>query len=281
MTGYGRMEKGGFIVEIRSFNHRFLDISIRLPKNLAPLEIEVKKGIQQRFSRGRFEVSITREGKEGKRFLTLERELAYQYYKLLNDLKKELDLKGEVSLPLIASMKDLVAVAEIEDDPDVAWRDIEGVLHGSAVEVLRMRSEEGEILARDIIGRVDEIERRLERIKDKCPQVVQNYREQLSKRVKGIMGEMDERGLLFEVALFAERCDVTEEIVRAKSHISQIRKAIDAEEPVGKKIDFLLQEIVREVNTISSKANDAEISQEVVEIKGVLERVREQVQNIE
>lgn len=283
MTGYGRGEKGGFIAEVRSLNHRFFDISVRLPKTLSPLETKIKKEFQSKFSRGKFEVSITRTGEMEARSLVIDSELAQQYYKLLEGLKRDLNLKGEVDLALMASMNQLITLTEKDEDIEIAWNDIEGALQNSIAELIRMRRDEGEFLRGDLLIRVDSVERHLNTIDARCPQVIQDHRERLSERVKSLFGEieMDERRLHLEVVLFAERCDIAEELVRVRSHMRQFRNTIEAEGAVGKKLDFLLQEIGREVNTISSKASDAEISQEVVEIKGELERIREQVQNIE
>jgi uncharacterized protein (TIGR00255 family) len=284
MTGYGRGEEGSFVAEIRSFNHRYLDISIRLPKSLSILELRIKKVLQDKFSRGRLEVSITRNGKTEAKSLVLDRELVNQYYKLLESLKTDFNLKGEVDLTLMASMKEFISLKEVEEDIEEAWKDIEDALGDSIKELLIMRREEGEFLRGDLLGRIGTVEQHLEMIDKKCPQIVEGYRERLLGNVKYLLAEgveIDERRIHFEVALFAERCDITEEIVRIRSHIGQLRKMLDEEGAIGKKLDFLIQEIGREINTVSSKAGDAEISLNVIEIKAELERIREQIQNIE
>jgi len=283
MTGYGRGEKGSFVAEIRSFNHRFLDVSVNLPKSLYPLEIRVKKELQGVFSRGRFEVSVSRLGEEGARAFVIDRELAHQYYRLLEGLKRDFRLKGEIDLALMASMKDLIRLTEIDGDIELAWKDIEGALQGCIEDLIRMKRVEGEFLKGDLLRRIEAIEGYLNTIEARCPDVVKNHKERLRERIKTIGREIevDEDRLYLEVALFAERCDVTEEIVRIRSHLSQFKNTLDRGGVIGKRLDFLIQEIGREVNTISSKAGDAEISQEVVEIKGELERMREQIQNIE
>lgn len=283
MTGYGRGEKGNFVAEVRSFNHRFLDISLKIPKTLSPLEVRIKKELQGRFSRGKFEVSIIRTGEEEARAFIIDRGLAHQYYKVLEGLKRDFKLKGEIDLALMASMSDLITIKEMEEDIELAWKDMEVALKGSIEDLIRMRSDEGEFLKGDLLRRVEAIERHLDKIEARCPQVVQNHREKLIERVKAIRGEIeiDESRLHFEVALFAERCDVTEEIVRVRSHLRQFRNTLEKGGAIGKRLDFLIQEIVREINTMSSKANDAEISQKAVDIKDELERIREQVQNIE
>lgn len=283
MTGYGRGAKGNFVAEIRSFNHRFLDVSIRLPRSLSLLEPRIKKEIQSRFSRGRLEVSITRDWREESKSLVMDRELAYQYYKILKVLKKEFNLKGDVDLALMASMKEFITLTEAEEDVELTWKDIEGALKDSMKGLLKMRMEEGEFLRADLLKRVGSVERHLGMIETRCPQIVQRYRERLLENIKSLTEgiEVDEKRVHFEVALFAERCDITEELVRVRSHISQCRNMLDDESPLGKKLDFLIQEISREINTVSSKAGDAEVSLNVVEVKAELERVREQVQNIE
>lgn len=283
MTGYGRGEKGNFVVEIRSYNHRFLDVSIRIPKSLSSLEQRVKKGIQGRFSRGRFEVSITRNGRQESRSLIIDKELANQYYKLLENMKKEYGLKGEIDLTLMASMKEFITLTEAEEDIEASWKDIEWALEESMKELLRMREVEGGYFREDLLKRIGMVERYLEIIENRCPHIVRNYRERLIENIKSVTQEieLDEKRIHLEVALFADRCDVAEELVRVKSHISQFRNMLDEEGAVGKKLDFLVQEIGREINTISSKAGDAEVSLKVVEIKAELERIREQIQNIE
>lgn len=284
MTGYGRGEKEGVVIEARSFNHRFFDISIRIPRSLAALEARIKKEFQNNFSRGKFEVSITRPRETEARALVIDKELASQYYELLINLKKDFGLKGDIDLPLMASTsREFITLTEIEEDPKAVWKEIEVALRDSVAGLLRMRREEGDFLKQELLGRVEVIGKRLDSIDNRCPLVVQGHREKLSGRIKSLSGEveMDERRLHLEVALFAERCDITEEIVRIRSHLNQFRNSLESVGALGKKLDFLLQEIGREVNTISSKANDAEISQEVVEIKGELERMREQVQNLE
>lgn len=284
MTGYGRGEEGSFVAEIRGFNHRYLDISIRLPKSLSILELRIKKVLQDKFSRGRLEVSITRNGKTETRSLVVDRELFNQYYKLLEGLKTDFNLKGEVDLTLMASMKEFISFKESEEDIEAAWKDIDGALGDSIEGLLIMRKEEGGFLRGDLLGRIGTVGHYLEMIDRKCPQIVEDYRKRLLENVKYLLAEgveIDERRIHFEVALFAERCDITEEIVRIRSHIGQLRKMLDEEGAIGKKLDFLIQEIGREINTVSSKAGDAEISLNVIEIKAELERIREQIQNIE
>lgn len=284
MTGYGRGEKNGVVVEARSLNHRFFDISIRLPKSLATLEARIKKEFQNRVSRGKFEVTITMPRETAERVLVIDKELAAKYYDLLKTLKKEFNLKGEIDISLMASISsDFITLTEAEEDPETVWKEIEGALRDSIAGLIRMRRDEGEFLKQELLGRAEAIGNRLDSIEKRCPLIVQDHREKLSGRIKSLAGEfdMDERSLHLEVALFAERCDITEEIVRVRSHLNQFRNSLESEGAIGKKLDFLLQEVGREVNTISSKANDAEVSQEVVEIKGELERMREQVQNIE
>jgi uncharacterized protein (TIGR00255 family) len=283
MTGYGRGEKGNFVAEIRSFNHRFLDVSIRLPRSLSSLELRIKKRLQGKFSRGRLEVSITSNGRQEKRSLVIDKELANQYYNLLESLKKEYSLKGEVDLDLMASMKEFITLAEPEEDIEASWKDIEGALEDSMKELLRMRKEEGDYLREDILKRIGTSGQHIEMIEKRCPSIVRNYRNRLLENIKSVAHEieLDEKRIHFEVALFAERCDVTEELVRLRSHISQLRNMLNEGGAIGKKLDFLIQEIGREVNTISSKAGDADISLNVVEIKAELERIREQIQNIE
>lgn len=290
MTGYGRAEAiindKKVSIEIKSLNHRFLEIFVRLPGVFSPLEPEVKRKVTDRFARGRIEVSIRRDAdqsanSEGR--LELNMPLIRNYYGMLSALKQEFQLKDEINLGLLLGIKDAVTVAETEIDLAQVWGSLQAVLEEAMDNLENMRAQEGGIIGKDLQDRLGLLDSFLMRIRDKSPQVVSEYQKRLSERVKDLMGNfpVDEARLAQEVAIMAERSDITEEIVRFQSHLIQMDSIMRSNEAIGRKIDFLLQEMNREANTIGSKSPDAEISQIVVDIKTELSRLREQIQNIE
>jgi uncharacterized protein (TIGR00255 family) len=288
MTGYGIGRKsislGRVIAEARSHNHRYLDISLRLPKKLYPLETRIKEMVKAHFSRGRFDISIEIDS-GGKDQFKLEPniEAAQMYVHALETVKSRLNLTGEVTLDMVSRAKDVITAKEVEGDIEPLWEEISGVLLGCLEALESMRESEGRNLALDLERRLQRIARSMEEIKSRSPLVLEDYRKRLSERLPGMTEglEIDRWRLHQEVVYFAERSDITEEVVRIDSHLRQLGQMLESDEPIGRKMDFLLQEIHREVNTISAKANDVVISQNVVEIKAELERMREQIQNIE
>lgn len=291
MTGYGRAESTindkKVAIEIKSLNHRFLEIFVRLPGSFSALEPEIKRKVTDRFARGRIEVNIRRDsdqsaGAEGQ--LEVNMPLVRNYYGMLTSLKREFHLKDEITLGLLLGIKDAVTIAETEIDLVQVWGGLQVILEEAMVNLENMRAQEGEIIGKDLQDRLGLLDSYLQMIKAKAPQVVAEYQKRLSERVKELMGSfpVDEARLAQEVAIMAERSDITEEIVRFQSHLIQMDSIImKSTEAVGRKIDFLLQEMNREANTIGSKSPDAEISRIVVDIKTELSRLREQVQNIE
>ena len=288
MTGYGRGEGetslGRVLVESRSVNHRYSDINIRLPKRLAPFENRIKEMIRSQVSRGRIDVSIKLNAQEGEKVqLQVDSSLAEQYFQALLTLKDKFQLKGEITLDLLAEAKDLITAKEESGDVEPYCKEIAPILKQSLQEMDEMKCFEGVALAKDIEKRLKQITQELEEIKSQSPSCVKAYQNRLRERLQSLLGgiELDPNRLQQEIAVLAERTDITEEIVRAQSHLNQFALFLKSKEPVGRKMDFLVQEIHREVNTVSAKANDAEISRKVVEIKSELEKIREQVQNIE
>jgi uncharacterized protein (TIGR00255 family) len=290
MTGYGRAEAilGGqkMVVEIKSLNHRFLEISLRIPASLSALEMEIKKKIAEPLLRGKIEVTIRRDaqgGTENGHFLALNLPLAQNYYNLLTQLKQSLGLKEEISLEMIAAHKDIFLPMEPSQDMTVLWQGLAMVLDEALAGLMDMRRREGEILVRDLSARLDLMALLLSGIEAKTPRVVLEYQRRLTDRVRemtsGLM--IDEARLSQEVAMFAEKSDITEEIVRFRSHIGQFQEMLNSEDAIGRKVDFLIQEMNREVNTIGSKSSDVDISKQVIEIKSELAKLREQVQNLE
>jgi uncharacterized protein (TIGR00255 family) len=288
MTGFGRGEGdttlGKVVVESRSVNHRYSDINIKLPKRLSPFENRMKEIIRAQVSRGRIDVTFRLDNLgEEKTQLTVDLELAEQYYRVLHDLKERLRLKDEITLSLLAGAKDLITAKEELGDIETYWQEILPILRQSLKNMDDMKRLEGESLTKDLQQRLEHITEQLQMIKQQFPFRLRAFFTRLQDRLRSLLEGMETDPLRFqqEVALLAERTDITEEIVRAESHLVQFRSLLVGNEPVGRKMDFLLQEIHREVNTVSAKANDAEISQRVVEIKSELEKIREQVQNVE
>jgi uncharacterized protein (TIGR00255 family) len=290
MTGYGRAEAilngQKYTVEIKSLNHRFLEISLRLPASLSALEMEIKKKIGEPLLRGKIDVSIRRDvqsSAENGQYLALNLPLAQNYFNLLMQLKQSLNLQDDISLEMIAGQKDVFQMAELPQDDSALWQGLTAVLEEALAGMMEMRRREGEILSRDLSARLDLMAQLLSRIEAKAPQVVLEYQKRLTDRVRELTSGLvvDESRLSQEVAILAEKSDITEEIVRLRSHFGQFLEMLDREEAIGRKVDFLIQEMNREVNTIGSKSSDADISKQVIEIKSELAKLREQVQNLE
>lgn len=288
MTGYGSAEGstslGVLSVEVRSVNHRFCDIVLKLPRKLNPLEGRIKELIRLSFSRGRFDISARLDFTDRNSYrLAPDLEMAGQYLEALRTIKKRLKLKGEISLDTIAQAKDTIIQVEDEQGVEDYWEEIKEIIERSLEALKEMRKHEGERLALDLRKRLQTVSDLLEKVKARTPVVLEDYRRRLDQRLKDVLKGIEVDTVRFnqEVALFAERSDISEETVRMASHLAQLDQMTDSDEPLGRKLEFLVQEIHREANTISSKANDHTISQTVVEIKGELEKIREQVQNIE
>jgi uncharacterized protein (TIGR00255 family) len=288
MTGYGSGEGetalGKVVVEIRSVNHRYCDISLKLPRRLNPLEGRIKEMIRAEVARGRVDVFVKLDAKgEGKVQFDVDLSLAEQYFRALQILIEKFGLKGEISLEHLTGAKDLITAKEAVEDVESCWSEIASVLKQAVHDMDRMKQNEGATLGRDIGQRLDRISQLLEEVRFNFPLALKAYQDRLKERLRTLLDgtELDPARLQQEIAYWLERTDITEEMVRAESHLTQFRALLVGAEPVGRKMDFLLQEIHREVNTISSKANDAETSQRAVEMKSELEKIREQVQNIE
>jgi len=276
---------GHFSIEIRSLNNRYLDVQVKIPRGLAVLESRVKKTVQERFSRGRFDVSIARnsEHEHGGR-LAVNETLAAQYIGILKDLKARFGLSGDADLSLVAGLPDLITMTDVKDDPEALWQLLSTGMSQALDELDRMRGEEGAILSQDISERLDTSERAIQAITSRTPLTVENARKRMTDTLNRLLTEQpDPVRLAQEIAVLAERTDVTEELTRLACHMTQFRSLLGGSlrEAVGRKLDFLLQEMGREVNTIASKAMDAQISMDVVNVKAELEKIREQVQNIE
>jgi len=288
MTGYGRVEgrvkDRSFVIALRSVNHRYCDVVVRLPKQLALLEDTLKKRLQAAFSRGHIELSISTFGspEPGNR-LKLDLEAAETYYGILKKMKRELQLPGEIDIGLLSQFREVVAVVEPGEKIEPLARAIEKALARAITALEKMRRAEGKALEKEFAGRLQTCSGILSQIESREKPVVSTYHRRLKKRASELSQglQIDPVRLSQELAIFAERCDISEERSRLKTHLVEFRKMLQKKEAVGRALDFLIQEMNREVNTIGSKANDASISLNVVALKGELEKIREQVQNIE
>ncbi|TFG92842.1 MAG: YicC family protein [Syntrophobacterales bacterium] len=290
MTGYGRAESvfagKKLAVEIKSLNHKNLESSVRLPAFLSALEINIKKRVGERISRGRVEVNIRIDsdpGANGGDKLEANIPLISSYYAMLTSLKESFNLTDEITLNTLVKLKGGIYTSETEIAPEEIWGTIEGALNDSLDSLAQMKELEGRLLYEDFTARLDTVTTCIEELKARVPEVVKNYQERLSARILELADGMncDESRLIQEVAIMAEKSDITEEIVRLESHIKQFGEMLGSDEAIGRKMDFLLQEMHREINTIGSKSNDLSISGIVIEIKTELAKLREQVQNIE
>ena len=288
MTGYGRvvalLDGRNIAVEAKSVNHRFLEISLRTPSALFPLEMEYKKKIGERFKRGRIDVSIRLEGEGADTSkVNLNLEIAHNYFDVLNRLKDEFHFQEPITLKSLTGFRDIFSPpSETELSPDFLSQ-VEKNLQEALSMLANMRQDEGMALYSDMQMRLKVITEIMETIRLRAPQVVLEYQKRLADRIKELTAglALDDARLAQEVAIMADRCDITEELVRMQSHISQFETLLQSEDAEGKKIDFLLQEMNREINTIGSKSNDAEITRQVIEAKSELGKLREQAQNIE
>lgn len=287
MTGYGKaeyaLEHDKISVEMRSVNHRYGEISIKLPRTLICFENDVRKAVSERLKRGKIDVFIQLEAVADSRKPHVNVPLARAYYEAFSSLSGELGIRDSVPLSLIVSQKDVLAVAE-NDERSQEMRDGLLAAVAEAVEALEgMRIREGKELADDLRGRRGALACLMDRVACRAPSVPLEYAEKISSRLARFAQENmpDEARIAQEIAIMADRGDITEEQVRFASHLVQFDAALQAAEPVGRKLDFLLQEMGREINTIGSKANDGEITACVVELKAELEKIREQAQNIE
>ena len=287
MTGYGRgliCEDGReMTVEVKSVNHRFLDVSFRLARPIAFLDDAVRGGVAARLARGHVDVFVNYVNhRADARQIRVDTQLALAYQKAVKELGDALNLSADLPMEEYARLPDVLTVEECGEDQDTVRELFMRALNAALDELTAMRMREGESLKHDMLGKLDTIERLRGQIETRAPHVVEEYREKLSQRLSALLsGDVDEARFLTEVAIFADRAAIDEELVRLTSHIAQLRAATAMENPVGRKLDFLVQELNREFNTIGSKASDAQIAQCVVEAKGEIEKLREQVQNIE
>jgi uncharacterized protein (TIGR00255 family) len=287
MTGFGRAdtEKDGtkFTVEINTVNNRYLEYQIRIPKSLAPLESEIKNLLNDTFRRGKIMVIINWEQALNEGDLALDEAKTDAYMKIYGLLKEKYQIKGDISFRDFVALPDLVKTSKEDESLEEIW----GILKPALMEAGRaadeMRRIEGENLVSDMLQRISAIKIATEEVESAAPKNVEIFREKLNSRIKELQGDspVDEQRIAQEVAILAEKSDITEECIRLKSHMSQFEQSLGQKKPMGKRLNFILQELNREANTIASKSSDYEISHRVIMIKEEIERLREQVQNIE
>ncbi len=288
MTGFGRgdcMEDGNnFAVELKTVNNRYCDAYIKIPKQVSFLEDKVRDIVVKSLSRGKIDVFITYENlSEDSKDVIFDESLVKAYMKSLETLRDTHGLKDDISVSLISGFPGILKIQKADQDEDKLWSTLKTALDNAIYSLVGMRENEGKKLKENINEKINTIEKNVHKVKEHAPEVIKDYKQKLTSRIDELMDQRvpDEARLAMEIAIFADKCSIDEELVRLSSHINQMRQTLDLEEPVGRKLDFIVQEMNREVNTIGSKANDLTITKEVVEIKCELEKVREQIQNIE
>jgi len=278
MTGFGSAVNSDFTVEIRSLNHRYVDIVIKIPSYLSQHEMAFRNVIKEKFQRGRFDVTVAIvDGKSPR--IKINKEMAKQMFESLQELQKELSIPGTLTVDTIASFRELFIEENTGYNVDALYQAFEKAV----LNLKEMRIQEGKILIREICERINTVSEINKQIRILAPDAVNIWREKFTERLSSILGEgiMDNMRIMQEAAIMAEKLDISEEINRIESHIGQFKEISNKDNAVGKKLDFLLQEIVREVNTLSYKSNNYSISRLAVEMKTELEKIREQVQNIQ
>lgn len=288
MTGYGRCQETvdgmNVTVEIKSVNHRYFDFSSRVPRNYGFLDEKLKSFVQSKVSRGKIECYVQVDNLEDDTVVVeVNKSLAAGYVKAFNELSETYGVENNINAGLLARMNDVLVVRKAEADEDKIWNAVKTVAEKAVDKFINMRQVEGEKLRDDIVSRADLILSYVEFVEERSPETVKEYNDKLLARMQELLGDIhvEEARLLTEAAIYADKIAVAEETVRLRSHISQLKDFFNSTEAVGRKMDFLVQEINREANTIGSKANDVEIARRVLEIKSEVEKIREQVQNIE
>ena len=288
MTGYGRaretLNKRDITVEVRSVNNRYLDCAVKMPRAYIFAEDAIKARVQKAVSRGKVDVFVTIDTSAADvTVVAVNEPLARGYYEALMQLKTTFSMDGDVSPVALAKFPDVLTVTKADEDAETVSADICRVLDKALAAYNEMRAVEGRKLAEDIGGRVNTIEAVVGEVEERSPQTVAAYRERLEGKMREVLQSttIDEGRILTEAAIFADKIAVDEETVRLRSHIAQLRDMLCSEQPIGRKLDFLIQEVNRECNTIGSKCNDLTITQDVVNMKAEVEKIREQVQNIE
>lgn len=288
MTGFGRGHKvlngRDITVEIRSVNHRYYEFSSRLPRSLNYVEERLKSLLQGRISRGKVEVSVllNNVGAADEK-ITINRDVVREYIEALRSVKEEFGLTDDLALSNVLRIPDAFTVVKTETDEEQLWEDIKSTAEEALEHFISMRENEGARMKQDVLSRLAKIEEWVGVVETRSPQVVEDYRKRLYDKMCEVLSSsnIDENRILLEAGIFSEKTAVDEETVRLRSHIAQFRSMLESGEPVGRKLDFLVQEMNRETNTIGSKVQDIEVTRIVVDQKSEIEKIREQIQNIE
>ena len=288
MTGFGSAEdrvlRGRLRIEIRTVNHRYFNPQLKLPGDLAGVEIEMRERLRQLLERGHVAVTARWVDAPGpEREVTIDLARAKQVVAAAQQLKKKLKLKGSVDLAFVARQPDVLTATNGASEQPVQWADVQSIVERAAKDVVAMREREGQALASELNGRLDALETASQTVEAQAPARLKAEHERLKRTVAELTAQtnVDEQRLALEIALLADRVDITEELVRFRAHVSAARAALRSDQAVGKQLGFLAQELLREVNTMGSKANDARITQTVIAMKGDLEKFREQLENLE
>ena len=287
MTGFGRAEKvvDGYTVKasLKSVNHRYMDANIRLPKYYTFVEDKVRQAASKYISRGKVEIFISVDRPDGTdKTVAVDMGIAKNYINALKSLKK-LGIKDDVKISTLTQYHDIFKIESTQDDEEFISNIIMETFALAAEDFVNTRINEGKNMEVYILEHLDTLSDYLAKVEERYPQIVKEYRERLYKKISEVLEDknVDESRVVTEAAIFAEKTDIGEETVRLKSHINEFKKAIDTKDPIGKKLDFMIQEMNRETNTMGSKANDVEITKIIVEMKSEIEKIREQIQNIE
>lgn len=288
MTGYGRSQKiingRDISVEIRSVNHRYYEYSSRIPRTYSYIDEKLKALLKSSVSRGKVEVSVTINNIEGKDSqIAVNKGIAEGYVTALRSISDELNLDDDLTLSKLIRIPDIFNIQKTPDDEEQIWADVSEVTAEALERFVAMRETEGERLKNDILEKADFIIERVGMVEEQSPLTVEAYRNKLYKKLSEILADknIDEQRIITEAAIFSEKIAVDEETVRLRSHVAQLRDILESDESVGRKLDFIVQEINREVNTIGSKAQDLNITRIVVDMKSEIEKIREQIQNVE
>ncbi len=288
MTGYGRRETvtdgKKILVEIKSVNHRYSDYNIKVPRHLGYLEDKIRKCAADSVTRGKIDIYVNVDYFEtADKEITLNKELAKSYIDALYALREEFNLTDDITVTSVARNPEIFKSERVEEDEEALWKNVKEVLDGALSDFIAMRAREGERIEKDLCERIEYMCALAETVDKRSPETVREYSDRLYEKIKEVLDgrEIDEGRILTEVAIYADKVAVNEETVRLKSHFDEFDTIIRSGEPAGRRLDFLIQEINREVNTIGSKASDIEIAKTVVTLKGEIEKLREQIQNIE
>ena len=288
MTGFGRCEiqsgEKKFTVEMKGVNHRYLDVNIRMPKKLYFFETAIRSYLKKYIQRGKVDIFVTYEDlSEGQMSLKYNEALASEYLDYFRQMEEKFGLENDVRISALSRYPEVFTMEEQDVDEEEMWNGLREALDGACVQFVSARETEGEKLREDLIGKLDDMKAVVEKIEERSPQILSEYREKLEEKVKELLADtqIDESRIAAEVVLFADKICTDEEIVRLKSHIDHMKSTLQAGEGSGRKLDFIAQEMNREANTILSKANDLTVSNYGIDLKTEIEKVREQIQNIE